>query len=126
VIKARNNADDARQAASDNPSDPSRISALAQAEGQLGSAMGKLNFVMEDYPELQANERMGELNDELVSTENRVGFARQAFSDAGMFYNTECEKFPNVLVARMFAFPKADLFEIEDKEAKKPVKVSFA
>jgi len=126
VMQARNGADDCRKAASASPEKPEKVHALANAEAQLGGAMGRFNMVMEDYPDLKADERMSELHHELASTENRVGFARQAYSDAGMEYNTSCEQFPNVLVARMFAFQKADLFELEVKEARDAVKVSFA
>jgi len=125
-INARNTADGARQAASANPENAGRVHALADAESVLGSAMGRFNMVMEDYPDLKADERMADLHRDLTSTENRVGFARQAYSDAGMEYNTECEKFPAVLVARMFAFQKADLFEIDSPEAREKVTVSFA
>jgi len=126
VMQARNSADDCRKAASASPDNPSSVHALAAAEGQLGSAMGKFNMVMEAYPDLKADERMGDLHRDLTSTENRVGFARQAYSDAGMEYNTECEKFPAVLIARLFAFKEADLFEIDSPEAREKVTVSFA
>ena len=68
---------------------------------------------------------MADLHQDLASTENRVGFSRQAYSDAGMEYNTECEQFPNVLVARMFAFQPADLFQLENEQAREAVKISF-
>ena len=126
VINARNNANTQRQLASSSPDNPATINALANAEATLGGAMGGFNLVMEDYPDLKADERMADLHRDLTSTENRVGFARQAYSDAGMTYNTECEKFPNVLVARMCAFRPADLFEIDVQEKREAVSVSFA
>lgn len=126
VIAARNNANNARQDASQSPENAKKVNALANAESQLGSVMGGFNLVMEDYPELKADERMADLHRDLTSTENRVGFARQAYSDAGMVYNTECEKFPNVVVARLCAFQSADLFEIDAIEKREAVKVSFA
>lgn len=126
VIAARNNANNARQAASQSPNNAQKINALANAESQLGGVMGGFNLVMEDYPELKADERMADLHRDLTSTENRVGFARQAYSDAGMVYNTECEKFPNVLVARLCAFLPADLFEIDAVEKREAVQVSFS
>ena len=126
VTNARNNANAQREAASKSPGDPAAINKLAQAEVSLGGALGGFNLVMEDYPDLKADERMAELHRDLVSTENRVGFARQAYSDAGMTYNTECEKFPNVVIARMCAFRPADLFEIDSLEKREAVSVSFA
>ena len=128
VINARNSANSCRIAASSSPENSSSIHALAQAESQLSGALGGFNLVMEDYPDLKADERMADLHRDLTSTENRVGFARQAYSDAGMAYNTECEKFPNVLVARLCAFQLADLFEIDssEKEKREAVSVSFS
>ena len=78
VTNARNNANTQREAASKSPGDPAAINKLAQAEASLGGALGGFNLVMEDYPDLKADERMAELHRDLVSTENRVGFARQA------------------------------------------------
>ena len=126
VTEARDTAESARRDAAAAPGDAARIGALASAEGVLGSAMGRLNLVMEAYPELKADERMAELHAELASTENRVGFARQAYSDAAMRYNTAREQFPTVLVANGFGFGEAASFELEDAGYRKPVEVSFA
>ncbi len=126
VIEARNQASDRCKDAAENPQDASLIGALAKAEQSLGNAMSKFNVVMEDYPELKADESLRDLHEELTSTENRVSFARQAYSDAVMQYNTEREKFPANLVASAFAMKEADLFEADSTEIRKPVKVSFA
>ena len=126
VTNARNAAAESCQAASRDPQDASLVGALASAEGVLGNAMGRLNVVMENYPELKADSQMLALQEELTSTENRVAFSRQAYSDAVMQYNTAREQFPAVLVAVSCAFKEADLFEAEDPAMKAPVRVSFA
>jgi len=126
VVEARNQASSACKAAASNPGESGLVGALAQAEQTLGSAMGKLNVVMEDYPDLKADETMRDLHTELTSTENRVGYARQAYSDAVMRYNIERDQFPAVIVANVCNFKEADLFEADNEETKKPIKVSFA
>ncbi|MDX2457522.1 MAG: LemA family protein [Gammaproteobacteria bacterium] len=96
------------------------------AEGILGGAMGKLFALMENYPDLKANENMIQVQEELTSTENRVAFARQAFNDAITEYNTSCEKFPANMIAGPFGFRLAELLEsTESPEERKAVKVSF-
>lgn len=125
VIDARNTASKACKAASANPQESGLVGALAQAEQTLGTAMGKFNMVMEDYPELKADESLRDLHDELTSTENRVTYARQAYSDAVMRYNTDREQFPAVVVANTCNFHEADLFEAANEDVHKPVKVSF-
>lgn len=125
VIEARNQASKACSDVAKNPDRSGVVGALAQAEQTLGSAMGKFNMVMEDYPELKADETMRDLHDELTSTENRVGYARQAYSDAVMRYNIEREQFPAVVVANTCNFQEAELFEAANDEVHKPVKVSF-
>jgi len=125
VTEARNTAAKNCAAAAKDPADSSLLGALAQAEAKLGSAMGSLNMVMENYPDLKADQGMRELADELTSTENRVGFARQAFSDAVMRYNTAREEFPSNIIAGTFNFSASESFEIEDVEMRKAVKVSF-
>jgi len=126
VIEARNTASKACEKASANPDQSGLVGALAQAEQTLGSAMGKFNMVMEDYPELKADETLRDLHDELTTTENRVTYARQAYSDAVMRYNTEREQFPAVIVANTCNFKEADLFEAAAEEIREPVKVSFS
>lgn len=126
VTQARNNAAERCTEAAKDPQDASLVGALASAEGMLTNAMGRLNVVMENYPDLKADAQMRDLAEELASTENRVAFSRQAYSDAVMTYNTAREQFPAVLVASAFAFKEADLFEAEDPAMRQPVKVSFA
>lgn len=126
VTKARNEASSRCEAAAKSPEDPSLIGALASAEGALSSAMGRLNVVMEAYPDLKADAQMRDLGEELASTENRVAFARQAYSDAVMLYNTAREQFPAVIVASLCSFKEADLFEVDDPVMKESVKVAFA
>src|SRR4051812_33603483 len=84
VIEARNSAFSASKAAADNPGDPSSMSKLGQAEGQLNGALGRLFALSEAYPDLKANQNMLSLQEELTSTENKVAFARQAYNDAVM------------------------------------------
>lgn len=126
VTEARNMASKSCEAAAGDPGDASLVSALAAAEGTLGKAMGRFNVVMESYPELKADTQMLELQEELTSTENRVAFARQAYSDSVMQYNIAREQFPAVLVAALFSFKEADMFEIAEPAMKQAVKVSFA
>ncbi|MCG8314977.1 MAG: LemA family protein [Pseudomonadales bacterium] len=125
VIAARNEAQTAAKAAAQHPEDGSAVKALSGAEGLLGSALGRFYAVAENYPELKANETMAQLMEELTSTENRVAFARQAFNDAVMEYNTYREQFPNSIIAGRSNFKAAQLLELEDPEARKAVKVSF-
>jgi len=126
VIAARNQAVAATHAAAANPGDPSVMKALAGAEAGLNGVLGRLLAVAEAYPDLKANQNMMQLSEELTSTENRVAFARQAYNDAVMTYNTSREVFPNVMVANMFSFTPAQLFEITVPEDKEAPKVSFA
>ncbi|NVJ51937.1 MAG: LemA family protein [Gammaproteobacteria bacterium] len=125
VIAARSQAVSASKSAASNPSDAASIQALMGAETALTGAMGRLFAVMESYPDLKANESMNRVMEELTTTENKIAFARQSFNDSVMFYNTYREQFPNNLVANNFSFKEAQLFEMEDQEARKPVKVSF-
>jgi LemA protein len=124
VIKARNTALGAGQKAAANPGDPAAMKELGQAEGQLGGALGRLLAISEAYPDLKANTNMLSLQEELTSTENKVGFARQAFNDAVMSFNNARAVFPTVMVAGMFGFTEAQLFEIEAAAREAP-KVSF-
>lgn len=125
VTEARNGAEQQRQRASQQ-TDAGAIGALAAAEQQVAGALGRFNLVMEAYPELKADERLSELHADLASTENRVGFARQAYSDAVMRYNIGIEQFPAVIVARLFGFEEAALFEADDPVMREAVTVSFA
>lgn len=125
VIQARNQAQAAEKKASQNPSDTGAMEALMGAESMLTGALGRLMVTVEDYPELKADEQMNRLMEELSSTENRIAFARQAFNDAVTTYNIDREKFPAVMVANMFGFQKATLFEIEVEEERQAPKVAF-
>lgn len=125
VIAARNQAVSAEKAVAGAVDDPEKMARLAQAEGVLGASLGRLLAVSESYPDLKANETMQQLMEELASTENRVGFARQAFNDAVMEYNIQREKFPNFFVAGAFGFPQATQLQIPNAEARQPVRVGF-
>lgn len=125
VIRARNQAQAAARRAEGDPTDAESIRALSGAEGLLGAALGKFFALAEAYPDLKANQNMGQLQEELASTENRVAFSRQAYNDAVMNYNNKRESFPDLLVANSMGFKTAELLELEDKTAREPVKVSF-
>ncbi len=127
VIAARNNAASNLAAAAADPGNASALRDLAGAEGALAGALGKLNIVMEDYPDLKANQNMMQLSEELTATENKVAFARQAFNDQVMAYNTYKQSFPPVLFAAVFGHAQdASLLEFEDSEAIQAApKVSF-
>ncbi|GJM11467.1 MAG: hypothetical protein DHS20C11_37430 [Lysobacteraceae bacterium] len=125
VISARNQAVAGLKAAAANPADPDAMKNLGGAETALGSAMGRLFAVMEDYPDLKANQNMMQLSEELTSTENKVAFARQGYNDSVMDYNNRRETFPSVLVANMFGFGEAELLEIEDETMREAPKVEF-
>jgi LemA protein len=124
VIKARQGAMAAEQQVSANPSDPAAMKELNRAEGQLDGTLGRLFALSEAYPDLKANQNMLALQEELSTTENKIGFARQAFNDAVMLYNNKREVFPSVMVAGMFGFTQAALLETEKEERVAP-KVSF-
>ena len=126
VIKARNVASSAGQQAALNPGDPKAMTALGGAEGQLVGALGRLFAVAEAYPDLKANQNMLALQEELSATENKVAFARQGYNDAVMAYNTQREVFPTVIIASMFNFQEAQLFEIEQAAEREAPKVSFS
>ncbi len=125
VIAARNQAASAEKAAAAALDDPEKMARLAQAEGVLGGALGRLMAVSESYPDLKADQTIQALMEELATTENRVGFARQAFNDAVMQYNITREKFPNFFVAGAFGFMPAQQLEIANVEARQPLRVSF-
>jgi LemA protein len=118
VTQARNQAMSGLQAASAAPGDAAAMGQLAGAEGALGSALGRLNMVMEAYPDLKASTNMQQVSEELTSTENRIAFARQAFNDAVMSYNTYKQGFPPVVLAGVFGHSQdASLLEFADSEA---------
>src|SRR5690606_17935877 len=111
VINARNAASTQLKQAAIDPSDPNAIRALGEAEATLAGTLGRLFALAEAYPDLKANQNMLHLQEELASTENKVAFARQAFNDSVMTYNTACESFPSNLVAKNFDFKTAEFLE---------------
>ena len=123
VIQARNAASSARSGAS--PESSEGVGKLAAAEGGLNAAMGRLFALSESYPELRSNENMKQLSEELTSTENKVAFARQGYNDAVMNYNNKREMFPSSVIAGMFNFGPAVLFEVTDESEREAVKVDF-
>ncbi|MGH8701972.1 MAG: LemA family protein [Burkholderiales bacterium] len=126
VTKARNAALAAAQAASADPGNPAAMQGLAQAEGTLTGVLGRLFAVAEAYPDLKANQNMLALQEELTSTENKVGFSRQGYNDAVMEYNIKRESFPDNIFAGMFGFGAAELLQAtESVEERKAVQVKF-
>jgi len=125
VIAARNAAQGASGRAAADPGDPSAMRELAGAEAGLTGALGRLFAVAEAYPDLKANQNMMQLTEELTSTENKVAFARQAYNDSVMAYNTQREVFPANIVAGIFQFGPAEQFRIENPAEREAPKVSF-
>lgn len=125
VINARNTAVAGLKNAAKDPTDPEAMKNLAQAEQGLSGALGRLFALSEAYPDLKANENMMQLSEELTTTENKVAFARQAYNDSVMQYNTLRESFPNNFFAGWFSFLAAELLEIEDEAKREVPQVSF-
>lgn len=126
VVNARNAAVGAAKAASANPSDAQAMAGLSAAEGTLNGALGRLFALAEAYPDLKANQNMLSLQEELTTTENKVAFARQAYNDAVMHYNTRRETFPTIVVANFLNFAPAPLFEVETEKEREAPRVSFS
>ena len=126
VIAARNSAAAAGAKAAQNPGDPGVMKELGSAETALTASLGRLFALAEAYPDLKANQTMSQLMEELTSTENKISFARQAYNDSVMAYNTQREVFPSSLIAGSFNFAPAELFVIEKPEQKEAPKVSFS
>lgn len=126
VVAARNSALSASKLAAAHPEDAGAVQNVMQADGALTGALTKFFAVAESYPDLKANSTMNTVMEELSSTENKVAFARQAYNDAVMGYNTYREQFPKNLIANNFGFQAAALFEVDNPEARKAVKVSFS
>lgn len=114
VIKARQTAIDAGS-----------VGDQAKAENMLTASLGKLFALAESYPDLKANENMMQVQEELTSTENRIGFSRQHYNDSVATYNVKVESFPSNVIANMFSFQMAEYFELEDVQEREPVKVQF-
>ena len=125
VIEARNQASQINIDLSKNPADAESMKKLMVAEGALTQSLGKLFALSEQYPELKADGNVKELMEELTSTENKVGFARQAYNDSVMEYNTATEEFPTNIIAGIFQFRQAEHFEIENEKAREAVKIKF-
>lgn len=125
VIEARNQAFQAAKAAAGAPGDVAAVGSLMQAESTLSASLGRLLAISESYPDLKADQQMSALMEELTSTENKIGFARQAFNDAVMRYNEAREVFPSSLVASFFKFEEKKMFEIENQKARQAPVVEF-
>ena len=97
----------------------------AQAETNLNRALGQFFLVVENYPDLKANQNFLALQEELTSTENKIGFARQFYNDQVMQFNNKIQMFPSNVVAGMFNFKAGDFFEIEDAAEREAPQVSF-
>ncbi len=126
VIAARNQAAKAGVAAAAHPGDPGSVGPLLSAEAGLTGALGRLFAVAEAYPNLKADQNMQRLMEELTSTENKVGFARQAYNDSVMAYNTRREVFPSNIIAGIFNFAPAQLFTVENPAEREAPQVSFS
>jgi len=125
VIQARNVAYAAGSHAASNIGDSGAVKNLSSAEAGLTGALSRLMAVAEAYPDLKANQNMMQLTEELTSTENKISFARQAYNDSVLSYNNEREVFPNSVLAGMFNFSPAELFEISNPSEREAPKVSF-
>lgn len=127
VTNARNQALAGLDRASANPADASAMRQLGNAESLLSGALGRFSAVMEAYPDLKASDTMTQLSEELTSTENKVAFARQAFNDSVMAYNTYRQSFPPVILASFFGHPRdaAPLDLPERQQLQNAPKVSF-
>jgi len=126
VTAARNIAYAASKAAAANPGDAAAMKNLTTAESGLGGTLSRLMMVSEQYPDLKANQNMMQLTEELTSTENKISFARQAYNDSVIIYNTDREVFPSNLIAGTFNFTAAELFVVDKPEQKDAPKVSFS
>ncbi len=125
VVAARNVAASANTKAAQNPGDPAAMKELAGAEAALTGTLGRLFAVAEAYPDLKANQTMLNLMGQLTETENKVAYAREAYNDSVMYYNTARETFPTNIIAGMFNFASAESFVVEKDAEKEAPKVSF-
>ena len=98
----------------------------AKAEGELSGAMGKFFLVVENYPDLKANQNFLALQEELTSTENKISFSRQNYNDQVLFFNNKIQMFPSNIIAGMFSFKESEFFELEDKGEREVPKVDFS
>jgi len=125
VVMARNQAAAAAKAAAAAPADGAAVRALSGAEGALRGSLDRLMLVVEQYPDLKANQNMMQLQEEIASTENRIAFARQAYNDEVMAYNIKREIFPNSLIASTFNFGAAQQLELESAAERQTPQVRF-
>lgn len=119
VTAARSRAQQAAQAVMGHAGDAARTAAFSAAEGLLGQALGRFSALVESYPELKADQTLQGLSEELASTENRIGFARQAYNDAVMDYNNAVQAFPDNVVARLAGFAPAAVLEATTSDAER-------
>lgn len=124
VIQARNQAHQVQSKMS-GEIDADTIKQLSAAESGLSRSLSGFFALSENYPDLKANQTMQDLMEELSSTENKVSFARQAYNDSVMEYNTAREVFPSNIIAGMFNFSAAQSFEVENDQVRQAVKVKF-
>mgnify|MGYP001549900284 CR=1 FL=1 len=125
VIAARSGAVDASERASADPTDEGAMKQLLVAEAGLSGALGRLFALQENYPDLKANQNMMQLTEELTTTDNKIAFARQAYNDSVMTYNTQIESVPDNFIAGPFNFKHATLWEIEEAAERANIKVDF-
>jgi LemA protein len=97
----------------------------AKAEGGLNQALSNFMLVVENYPDLKANQNFLALQEELTSTENKIAFSRQGYNDQVLFFNNKTQMFPSNIIAGMFSFTKREFFEIENAAEREVPKVSF-
>jgi len=101
------------------------VTEASKAEGALGEALSKFLLVVENYPDLKANQNFLALQEELTSTENKISFARQSYNDQVLFFNNKTQMFPSNIIASTFSFTKRDFFELEAPAEREVPKVSF-
>lgn len=126
VISARNQAMTACKQAAGSQGSAASIAQLSQAEGLLSQSLGRFFALAESYPDLKAQSNMSQLMEELTTTENKIAFARQAYNDSVMHYNSAREKFPETLYAGAFGFSEAALLKLEATEKRAAPKVQFS
>jgi LemA protein len=126
VTEARNTAAAAAKAVAGDPTNAGAMKSLVGAEGTLSGLLSNLNVSMEAYPDLKASQNMMQVQEELTSTENKIAFARQAYNDSVMHFNVQRESFPDSIIAGMFNFQEAQMFEVEDDKVREVPKVDFS
>ncbi len=126
VIRARGQAQAAATALRASPGKPEVAEAMVAAEGALGGALGRLMVVTENYPDLKADETMRSLSEELSSTENRIGYARQAYNDQVLEFNNTAKSFPAVVVAGLLGFHAIPMLQsTQNAQEREVVRVQF-